>query len=85
MEGGIRCTSLTGEGTDDLPVEAPVSMNLWGFGKSFLDEADRRLCGLALCENLPKNPLKCEYFLPTVASELIDEGKGGSHRAQEHR
>ena len=26
-------------------------------------------------EDLPKNPLKCEYFLPTVASELIDEGK----------
>ena len=73
-EGGIRCTSLTGEGTDDLPVEAPVSMNLWGFGKSFLGEADRRFAGW-LRENLPKNPLKCEYFLPTVASELIDEGK----------
>ncbi len=73
-EGGIRCTSLTGEGTDDLPVEAPVSMNLWGFGKSFLDEADHRFAGW-LRENLPKNPLKCEYFLPTVASELIDEGK----------
>ena len=73
-EGGIRCTSLTGEGTDDLPVEAPVSMNLWGFGKSFLDEADRRFAGW-LRENLPRNPLKCEYFLPTVASELIDEGK----------
>ena len=73
-EGGIRCTSLTSEGTDDLPVEAPVSMNLWGFGKSFLDEADRRFAGW-LRENLPKNPLKCEYFLPTVASELIDEGK----------
>ena len=70
-EGGIRCTSLTGEGTDDLPVEAPVSMNLWGFGKSFLGEADRRFAGW-LRENLPKNPLKCEYFLPTVASELID-------------
>ena len=49
-------------------------MNLWGFGKSFLDEADRRFAGW-LHENLPKNPLKCEYFLPTVASELIDEGK----------
>ena len=73
-EGGIRCTSLTGEGTDDLPVEAPVSMNLWGFGKSFLGEADHRFAGW-LRENLPKNPLKCEYFLPTVASELIDEGK----------
>ena len=73
-EGGIRCTALVGEGTDDLPVEAPVSMNLWGFGKSFLGEADRRFAGW-LRENLPKNPLKCEYFLPTVASELIDEGK----------
>lgn len=73
-EGGIRCTALTGEGTEDLPVEAPVSMNLWGFGKSFLEEADRRFAGW-LAENLPKNPLKCEYFLPTVASQLINEGK----------
>ena len=24
---------------------------------------------------LPQNPLKCEYFLPTVVSALIDEGK----------
>ena len=55
-------------------MEAPVSMNLWGFGKSFLDEADRRFAGW-LHENLPKNPLKCEYFLPTVASELIDEAR----------
>ena len=73
-EGGIRCASLTGEGTDDLPVDASVSMNLWGFGKSFLDEAEQRFAGW-LAENLPKNPLKCEYFLPLVVSELIDEGK----------
>ena len=73
-EGGIRCAALTGEGTEDLPIEAPVSMNLWGFGKSFLEEADRRFAGW-LAENLPKNPLKCEYFLPTVASQLINEGK----------
>ena len=73
-EGGIRCTSLTGEGTDDLPVEAPVSMNLWGFGKSFLDEAEQRFAGW-LTENLPVNPLKCEYFLPLVVTELIEEHK----------
>ena len=73
-EGGIRCASLAGEGTDDLPLDAPVSMNLWGFGKSFLNEAEQRFAGW-LTENLPKNPLKCEYFLPTVASELINEGK----------
>ena len=73
-ENGIRCAALTGEGTEDLPVDAAVSMNLWGFGRSFLDEADRRFAGW-LAENLPGNPLKCEYFLPLVVSELIDEGK----------
>ena len=72
--GGIHYTEDGGESWTDLPGETPVSMNLWGFGKSFLEEADRRFAGW-LRENLPKNPLKCEYFLPTVASELIDEGK----------
>ena len=28
-----------------------------------------------LDENLPKNPLKCEYFLPFVVDELLQEGK----------
>ena len=72
--GGAHYTEDGGESWVDLPGDTPVSMNLWGFGKSFLDEADRRFAGW-LRENLPKNPLKCEYFLPTVASELIDEGK----------
>ena len=49
-------------------------MNLWGFGKSFLEEADRRFAGW-LTENVAKNPLKCEYFLPLVVTELLDEGK----------
>ena len=70
----VHYTEDGGASWTDLPGDTPVSMNLWGFGKSFLDEADRRFAGW-LHENLPKNPLKCEYFLPTVASELIDEGK----------
>ena len=49
-------------------------MNLWGFGKSFLDEAEQRFAGW-LTENLPVNPLKCEYFLPLVVTELIEENK----------
>ena len=28
-----------------------------------------------LTENLDKNPLKCEYFLPFVVDELIREGR----------
>jgi len=72
--GGIHYTGDGGATWTDLPGETPVSMNLWGFGESFLREANARFASW-LCENLPKNPLKCEYFLPLVVSELLDEGK----------
>ena len=72
--GGIHYTEDGGESWTDLPGDTPVSMNLWGFGKSFLEEADRRFAGW-LDENLAKNPLKCEYFLPLVVTELLEEGK----------
>ena len=51
-----------------------VSMNFWGFSESILKELDDRFSKF-LDENLEKNPLKCEYFLPTVVNELLDEGK----------
>ena len=73
-EGGIHYTEDGGESWTDLPGETPVSMNLWGFGESFVKEADRRFARW-LDENLEKNPLKCEYFLPLVVSELIGEKK----------
>ena len=71
---GVHYTEDGGASWTDLPGDTPVSMNLWGFGKSFLDEAEQRFAGW-LTENLPKNPLKCEYFLPLVVTELIEEGK----------
>ena len=73
-EGGIHYTEDGGGSWTDLPGETPVSMNLWGFGESFVQEADRRFARW-LDENLEKNPLKCEYFLPLVVSELIGEKK----------
>lgn len=63
-----------GESWTEIGGNTPVSMNLWGFTKSFLQEAENRFADW-LTENLPKNPLKCEYFLPLVVSELIDEKK----------
>ena len=64
----------SGASWTEIDGNTPVSMNLWGFTKSFLQEAENRFASW-LTENLPKNPLKCEYFLPLVVSELIDEGK----------
>ena len=65
----------TEDGVDtDLDPEVLVSMNLWGFTPSYLKECAERFPKF-LDENVPKNPEKCEFFLPTVVSELISEGK----------
>ena len=60
-EGGIHYTEDGGESWTDLPGETPVSMNLWGFGESFVKEADRRFARW-LDENLEKEPAQVRVF-----------------------
>ena len=69
--------AYTEDGETWLPLsgDAPVSMNFWGFGRSMMEELQRRFPAW-LDENLPKNPEKCEYFLPLVANALIKENEG---------
>ena len=55
--------------------DVPVSMNFWGFKGGMMKEFTGRFPGW-LDENLEKNPLKCEYFLPYVADCVIKEGLG---------
>jgi len=64
------------EGDEEYPLapDTLVSMNLWGLTPSYLRECKERFPKF-LTENLPKNPEKCEFLLPTVVSELISEGK----------
>lgn len=57
-----------------LANDSTVSMNMWGFQKSMLTELQKRFRRF-LDENLAVNPLKCEYFLPTVVSDLLTEEK----------
>ena len=57
-----------------LPGDTLVSMNMWGFTHSFLEEAQARFPAF-LDKTLGSNPLKGEYFLPTVVDQLIREGK----------
>ena len=66
----------TENGTDYLPLsgESLVSMNFWGFQNSMIDELCERFAAF-LDERLPVDPVKCEYFLPTVANTLIKEGR----------
>ena len=57
-----------------IPQGSTVSMNMWGFSESILEELHARFRAF-LEENLEKNPLKCEYFLPFVVDELLNEGR----------
>ncbi len=59
----------------ELPLsgDETVSMNFWGFSPAILDELWARFPAF-LDENLPKNPLKCEYYLPAVANAALREG-----------
>lgn len=69
-----RYTEDDGKTWTDLAADTIVSMNMWGFTRSFLDEALARFPAF-LDKALAENPEKGEYFLPTVVSQLIDEGK----------
>lgn len=69
-----RYTEDDGKTWHDLPGDTIVSMNLWGFTRSYLDEAWQRFPAF-LDEAISANPIKGEYFLPSVVSQLIAEGK----------
>ena len=51
-------------------------MNLWGFTASFMKELADGF-EVFLREQVPANPMKAEYFLPSVVGKLIEEGKAG--------
>jgi hypothetical protein len=72
--GGIHFSTDDGESWTDLDPNTLVSMNLWGFSQSFVTEAQARFARF-LDTALVENPLKGEYFLPSVVSQLLDEGK----------
>lgn len=57
-----------------LPKGTIVSMNLWGFTRDFVDEAQKRFERF-LEDALQNNPLKGEYFLPSVVNQLLREDK----------
>ena len=73
-DGGAAFTEDDGNTFTFLPAGTIVSMNFWGFTPDILPEIENRFSAF-LAENLPKNPMKCEYFLPLIPNQLISEGK----------
>ena len=72
--GGIHYTEDGGATWVDLPADTVVSMNMWGFTPDFITEAQAGFADF-LRTSLPVNPLKCEYYLPSVVTEALESGK----------
>ncbi len=72
--GGIAFTEDGGETWTSIAAETIVSMNMWGFSTSILEEIKAEFPAF-LDAGFQDNPIKCEYFLPTVVSNLLSEGR----------
>ena len=70
----LRFTEDDGQTWTELPEDTIVSLNMWGFNRSFLDEAWKRFPAF-LDKAAAENPAKAEYFLPSVVSQLLEEGR----------
>lgn len=70
----IACPDETGEGWIALPENAIVSMNLWGFTPGFTAALEQDYARM-FREDVPKDPLKAELFLPFVVNGLLAQGK----------
>lgn len=73
-DDGIAYTEDDGATWVSVPADTTVSMNMWGFTRSILDEIKAGFPAF-LNEGLKKNPMKCEYFLPAVVSDLLGEDR----------
>ena len=71
---GVQFTEDDGNTWEDIAADSIVSMNMFGFTASMLKELECRFPEF-LEKGLKENPMKCEYFLPSVVSDLIEEDK----------
>ena len=62
-----------GEHFVDLPGDTIVSMNIWGFTQPTVSEFWTRL-GAFFEKEVPLDPLKREFYLPSVVNQQFEEG-----------
>ncbi len=71
---GAVFTEDDGKSWTEVSADSIVSMNIWGFSSSILQELETGFVKF-LQNELPKNPLKAEYYLPMAVGDLLREGK----------
>ncbi len=71
---GAEFSEDGGETWEPIAADSIVSMNLWGFQNSIMDVLETSFVSF-LNEEVPSNPLKSEFFLPSVVQELLEADK----------
>ena len=71
---GITKTETGAEASGiSIPLDSEVSMNMWGFTGDFIDKL-RDGFRQFFEEEVPQDPLACEYLIPIFVGKLVEEG-----------
>lgn len=70
---GAAYTEDDGATWVELPINTPVSMNMWAFTESMVNNLDKYFLEFMKNE-VPANPLKSECFLPNVVGYMLKDG-----------
>ena len=73
-DGKAAFTEDDGKTWTVLEDGTPVSMNCWGFSESFLGALKAGFPAFVE-KGFAENPIKCEYFLPSVVADLLAQDK----------
>lgn len=73
-EDGAAFSEDGGQTFEGIDSKSTVSMNLFGLQRGFMDEAQAQFKAF-LQNELPKNELGAEFYLPSVVSSMIAQGK----------
>lgn len=71
---GDNCAT-TPEG--DVPLDQPVSMNMWGLTPDIFPELEKRF--KTFLGGISGNEQKAEYLIPTIIGELVEEDLASVH------
>ena len=73
-EDGAAYSEDDGESFTAVAADSCVSMNMWGFTESIMRELEEGFTRF-FREEVPADPLKAEYYLPTAAGDLVRTGQ----------
>jgi len=72
-DGKLQSLSEDGTTWTEVSYTDQVSMNMWAFTPAIFDELEARFPKF-LKEDVPKNPQKAEFLLPTIVGQLAQAG-----------